>query len=1542
MFGDWHTIRPIEGSQNTGFEELCSQIARIEKPPEAEFIRNGPPDAGVECYAVATDGPEWGWQAKYFWSLGTAQWRELDESVETALGKHPRLVRYIVCLPFDLPDARLKGKQSARDKWMLHVEKWQKAASLKGHTVDFILWGSSELTGYISRQEWSGHLLFWFDMRYFGPEWFRSMLDEAIHSAGARYNAALNVELLIADEFSVFGRYTEYYTGIYDLFRPVLKETADFCRQYESITDQNKPSIDDCKSTIRLLASDLRSLRFRPDIFPSLDGIIAKIEQAKKTTEEINLALYKFGEERRLRKDGESNASSYQSDPLQDAHYYLSRIEADLDRIDEEIKHAAKVAASAVLLVKGDAGSGKTHLLCDIAELRLKRGMPTVLLMGQQFTTHEDPWTQLIRNIGLGAMSPGDFIGALEAAAEAADCRALIMVDALNESEWRQVWQPHLAAFIARIKRSPWIGLVLSVRSSYLDAIIPKEILAEMPLIEHRGFEDREFDAVKSFFLYYKLELPSTPLLDPEFRNPLFLKILCEGLEKSGQHRIPRGIYGISSVFKLYIGALSEKIAQELRYDPHENLVHKAFDEIARELLTTHKGWLPRDRAKELCDALLPHRDYPDSLFHALVTNDLLSEGIGGFEEERTGVVYPAYERFSDHIMAKSILAGIGNAGELKTAFSPVGQWGYLFEKESYSSTGVLEALCIQLPERFSVELPSVAPSFMQRCDAGDVFGKSIIWRSKDTFSEETLDLFNELVVPQGTANTLEILLTIALVPGHAWNAYFLDRNLKRMTMPDRDAWWSIYLHQVWGAKGAIDRIIEWAEAVDSRDPIDSEVVILASIVLAWTFSSSNRFLRDRATKALVSLLSGRLDAAMKLIERFADVDDPYALERVAAVAYGVSMRSNDSAAVGTLAQYVYEIFFANGPPPVNILFRDYARGVVERGLFLGAQLDGDVTRIRPPYGSPWPDIPSEEEIKPYMPDWGKGSYDSGSLAWARYEISSSVMNEDFARYIIGTNFSDRSHSWLSLRLGETFVPPIEQLASFIYRLNDEELKAWETYKVALGDANENAAERLWLLIRSFQEPKYDDGETNSEIKEGQDNDNEHEREDAWSELKDLLGEGRSIELQNLLSEVENYRSFKRPGGFDLRIVQRYILNRVFDLGWTVERFGEFDRYHVSSHGREARKAERIGKKYQWIAYHEVLAYIADNFQYKSGYSDEPETTYNGPWQEFLRNIDPSCTLKRIEGGTPFTGHAASWWSPHKIRDWHLDETPSTWVCHLDDLPKLKSLISPSNERDGSHWYNVDGSFVWECRHAEAEDDESDYDSLMRDVWLSFNCYIIRVDDSTSLMRWAKKQRFTGRWMPDSPEYSRAFLGEYPWAPAANEMSPASGEELWIDPDRACPAPVMVTSAAYHLGASEFDCSTDREGGSINLPCPEIIAGLNLEWDGHSSAFLGKAGNIIAFDPCVIEKGPSALLLSREPLLSYLRIHGLTLWWTIVGERRNHRGMEEESFYEVEYSGACLLDVTSGNVGGFMKQFAIEVAKDETGPHASLLKTVKI
>ena len=105
---DFERIRPHGGRRDLGFEELCCQLAGLEpRLPGSQFYRKGAGgDAGVECYLIRPDGSEAGWQAKYVFEFGSSQTGQLDKSIKAALGKHPRLDTYYVCLPMDLRDNR--------------------------------------------------------------------------------------------------------------------------------------------------------------------------------------------------------------------------------------------------------------------------------------------------------------------------------------------------------------------------------------------------------------------------------------------------------------------------------------------------------------------------------------------------------------------------------------------------------------------------------------------------------------------------------------------------------------------------------------------------------------------------------------------------------------------------------------------------------------------------------------------------------------------------------------------------------------------------------------------------------------------------------------------------------------------------------------------------------------------------------------------------------------------------------------------------------------------------------------------------------------------------------------------------------------------------------------------------------------------------------------------------------------------------------------------------------------------------------------------
>ena len=360
------------------------------------------------------------------------------------------------------------------------------------------------------------------------------------------------------------------------------------------------------------------------------------------------------------------------------------------------------------------------------------------------------------------------------------------------------------------------------------------------------------------------------------------------------------------------------------------------------------------------------------------------------------------------------------------------------------------------------MEFIRLAPAVADHWGIKDVFRQSLVWRKLDAFSEATLDVLNELWETQhDNTDTLDMLLTVATLKDHPYNADFLDSQLRRRSMPDRDAWWSIYLHHAAGTHGAVDRIVDWAFDVSSDTALDDRVDELCSLVLARMLTTSNRFLRDSVTKSLVSLLTGRLTTVERLIERFANVNDLYVLERLYAVAYGVVMRSSTPEEVGAIAAKVYEHVFADGRPPAHILLRDYAQGIIKRALHLRSQIDVDPRLIRPPYSSTWPEIPSEAEIEPYLGDWSRGSHNSGDVAWSRTRISRSVMDDDFALYVIGTNHGWTN--WLSLQLEEPeWRSSEERMEKLLPTLSGASQQAWDRYKDAESSLDqEELAQRL-------------------------------------------------------------------------------------------------------------------------------------------------------------------------------------------------------------------------------------------------------------------------------------------------------------------------------------------------------------------------------------------------------------------------------------------------------------------------------------------------
>ena len=1474
---DLMTIRPLNGSRSKGFEELCAQLARQETPEGANFERKGSPDAGVECFSILENGQEWGWQAKYFHTLGIPQWRQIDDSVRIALTKHPSLARYYICVPLDRSDAREGRRWSTMEHWRRRVKKWKRWASDEGMDVEFEWWGQSELLTRLSRTDCAGLLRFWFDSQGFDEPWFHSRLQEAFETAGPRYTAQydpdIHVDLPITNKLEMFGRTETAFDRIRLLAREVRRAIPTIERANSS-GGRAEDLESDLSNLVRMVRSTLGAVPgiYRPDGILAIDDIVTDMSKAAGEAFRIGNAYHMRVAEYSAENSAPGDRARAYDNPYMERRYEVARLESSLDECYRALSEFATISNSDPLILNGQGGTGKTHLLCDFAKMRVEAGAPTVLLMGQQFLSLDPPWVQALERLDLRRLSIEQFIGSMEAAAQAANSRALIIIDALNEGRGRELWRDNLASFLAPLRNSQWIGVILSIRSPYEDYVVPDRVMNQAAIVRHEGFANVEFEATRTFFDHYGIEFPSAPLLQPEFRNPLLLKTLCQGLQRLGKRTLPRGSSGVTSIFDTYLRAINTTLADRLDYDRGDNLVRDAIVEIARYLSREglDQRWLPKKIARRIADDLLPGRNYSDSLYRALVSEGLLLETITGGVESPQEVVQIAYERFADHVIVDTILNDRMGTDTPENALRTQGELASLMDESKYLPHGIIEALCIQVPERTGRELMELVPELKGHPNIRDCFRQSIVWRRIDAFSESTRSIFNEVTFAEGYGElheSLETLLTVSIIPGHPFNVDLLDSYLRKYDMPDRDAWWSTYLHYAWGEERAVDRLVHWASQVSKSDSLEAEVVDLCSTTLVWMLMTPNRFLRDKATKALVSLLTDRLEAAAQLVDRFSDVDDPYVLERVCAVAYGVSTRSAFDSGLERLAQAVYDSIFKLGIPPTHILLRDYARGVIEHAIQLGSDIEVNEDRFRPPYKSVWPSIPADEELEPLSEVHGPG----------RNKIVFSLGDAlgDFYIYVIGR---DSEPNWLSLRLDEpSWQTPRMSLQALLTTLEDSVQDAWNIYERSQADLETFISQNTIIELRDegvFELGVGEDSKAELERAEG-------ERDLAHGRFRSLLSQDQLAVFEEISTALNDRRRRHAPR-LDQRLIRRYVLWRVFDLGWTEERFGTFDSMVNYRYSREASKPERIGKKYQWIAYHEILACIADRFQYRDRYDEDVEQLYDGPWQEMLRDIDPSCTLGSTPGGTHWGGHSSSWWAEAQISDWEESVSHRDWITRQDGLPPFEELLIVDDPDDNIRWVNLGAFFLWQ-QPLSADEDLGERDR--REINAFFTGYLIRSNDTEAFMKWAAGVNFWGRWMPEAPEMRRVFIGEYEWSRAFQHVYQEWHQDgNWVDPDRDCPVSVQVPVIDYQADEKGYDCSIESSY-KIMLPHPSMVRSLSLRWDAENSWYADSLGNRAAFDPSVHEDGPSSLLIREDLLIQYLSAEDLTLCWAILGEK---------------------------------------------------------
>ena len=403
---NWNNIISFNGSQNNAFEELVCQLARGEEiADKISFDRIGTPDGGVEAYCTLKNGDEYGWQAKFFDSMGQSQWKQIEGSFKKALKTHPKLVKYYICIPLDRSDPRT-GKDWFKDTWDKKVEKWQKYAKKCKRNIAFEYWGSSELLGMISSEQHAGRRKFWFNEIELSKQWFQHQLQTSIDDLGRRYTKELNFELDIAKTFDFIARDEHFQKQIYDSYDATLKKLSK-CIQaiYDKELSQYKTEL---QQDLIQLKETYKYIDFKEMAPLDLNYILSCLCITQQHCDSLNCHIDNW------RKLKEQHTKDKPADRFNYISHLLWEAQSGLFNFREFIIDYKMILANVPsLILQGNAGIGKSHLLADVALKRSKEGKQSILLLGQHFVSNESPWTQILRNILRLNCSEDELLGAL-------------------------------------------------------------------------------------------------------------------------------------------------------------------------------------------------------------------------------------------------------------------------------------------------------------------------------------------------------------------------------------------------------------------------------------------------------------------------------------------------------------------------------------------------------------------------------------------------------------------------------------------------------------------------------------------------------------------------------------------------------------------------------------------------------------------------------------------------------------------------------------------------------------------------------------------------------------------------------------------------------------------------------------------------------------------------------------------------------------------------------------------------------------------------
>ncbi len=946
------------------FEDLCRQLFEHKFLQKNQYLHNNPNNPGIESEPVYDKSSKrWiGYQVKHF--DNNVNYSQIEKSMQETVDNYKGKLDcvYIFC-----------NKPLKSDcKSFQRIDSMLKEANITYELItDNMILDLVRSYPDLEKYYFNKHMLY--------QEWFESQFKNVKEKVGERYNDNLNVDTSSSKRISLFVQDDNAVNYINNKKNQVIDEIFKLKNKYSelllasnklisvinAIPDITNETICDSMKWDDMIQNEIKD--YVSSFNKEIKELNSQVKDIYNSSQKDSLSI--FYEDSKIRKINQKI----------DMYYHFIDVSKSLDLKDE-----LRIVESKVLIIEGEAGSGKTHLLTNEMNQLISNKHKSLMLLGGDYLSDENIKCQIMKGLSLD-YSFDDLLEILNNNGKVENRIIPVIIDAINETAYRNLWDSFLPEIYNKLSELSHVKLIVSTRSDYInelsDGFICKNYVHKLT---HNGIFDGSFDSVKTFLNYHGIPFTPVEMFNDQIYNPLFLTLYCKTYEKENSE-ITDLYDRLLDVINKNLYKHKESFMRSLGYDKNINVVTPFVLELANLISKNNKRVV-------LLDSVLKMTYWDKYEIKKLpIITFLQGEGIihkYAFKDKE--FIRFAYDQMNDYFCAKAFLAQFDDKD---TTLSHIENIDFHTSNINY-----FLYICELYAKKYNQECIGVIDKIEDDNLKHDIFDEYVdSFQRRNTYGLSTCE-FETYCKKYNVCleNIWNMFISNALKQDNIFNADTLHKYLLSLRMNKRDSLWTIYINELEFDDKLFTTILYIVEGNQIVFKNNIQIELLLTL-FGWILTSSNRKLRDTVSKAMIEILKSNFNMTKLMLKKFEKVDDPYVLQRLYGIVWGacVKRENKDKTSFKALAKYVYKTIFLAPLVYPDILLRDYARLIIERYIYEYPDEDCfDISTINPPYVSdPIPTTVSE--------DYSSNNYEKGV-----HSIIHSMRFEnygwygDFGRYV--------------------------------------------------------------------------------------------------------------------------------------------------------------------------------------------------------------------------------------------------------------------------------------------------------------------------------------------------------------------------------------------------------------------------------------------------------------------------------------------------------------------------------------------------------------